>query len=122
MPSNIDGVISVAATDENGRKASFSNINTKLGRPIAAPGVNIMSLEPGGSYGLKSGTSMATPLVAGLLGVMRSLNPSITADDAYRILHETGQSGADVDRTGRIIHAADAIQQVSVRPIPAATD
>ncbi len=122
MPSNIDGVISVAAIDQAGRKASFSNINTKLSRPIAAPGVNIMSLEPGGEYGLKSGTSMATPLVAGLIGVMRSLNPEVTAEDAYRILHETGSDGADVDRTGRIIQAADALQRVSVRPIPAAAE
>ncbi len=119
MPSNIDGVISVAAVDEQGRKASFSNINTKLSRPIAAPGVNILSLEPGGKYGLKSGTSMATPLVAGLIGVMRSLNPSVTAEEAYRILRETGTNGPDAGRTGRIIRADAAIQQVAVRPIPA---
>jgi thermitase len=119
MPSNIAGVISVAAVDQNGKKASFSNINTKLSRPIAAPGVNIMSLEPGGKYGLKSGTSMATPLVAGLIGVMRSLNPDVTAEDVYRILNDTGFDGPDASKTGRIIQADEAIQRVAVRPIPA---
>ena len=111
MPSNIDGVISVAAVDERLRKASFSNTNMDLSRPIAAPGVNIMSLEPAGRYGSKSGTSMATPLVAGLIGTMRALNPSITADETYQILHSTGTVGRSVNQTGRVINAAAALQQ-----------
>jgi len=118
MPSNIPGVIAVAAVDEQGNKARFSNINTGLSRPIAAPGVNILSLEPGGTYGLKSGTSMATPLVAGLIGVMRSLYPELTAEEAYDILHGTGAEGPDAAQTGRIIQAHEALQQVAVRPIP----
>ncbi len=111
MPSNIEGVISVAAVDERLKKASFSNTNTDLSRPIAAPGVNIMSLEPAGKYGSKSGTSMATPLVAGLLGTMRALNPSITADEAYSILYDTGSEGGSLKQTGRVINSAKAIQQ-----------
>lgn len=113
MPSNIEGVISVAAVDERLRKASFSNTNTSLSRPIAAPGVNIMSLEPAGNYGSKSGTSMATPLVAGLLGVMRAINPSLTADDAYDILVSTGSDGASLKQTGRVINSHAAIQSVN---------
>jgi thermitase len=118
MPSNIPGVIAVAAVDEQGRKASFSNINTRLSRPIASPGVNILSLEPGGRYGLKSGTSMATPLVAGLIGVMRSLNPEVTAEEAWEILRDTGTEGPDVSSTGRTIQADEALMRVAVRPIP----
>lgn len=116
MPSNIDGVISVAAVDERLRKASFSNTNTSLSRPIAAPGVNIMSLEPSGQYGSKSGTSMATPLVAGLLGVMRAIDPSVTADDAYDILVSTGSDGASLKQTGRVINSYAAIQSLSPAP------
>jgi thermitase len=112
MPSNIDGVISVAAVDQQLRKAAFSNINTKLNRPIAAPGVNILSLEPGGRYGQKSGTSMATPLVAGLIGVMRALNPNVTADQAYEILRDTGVDGQDVAKTGKVVQASHALSQV----------
>ncbi len=112
MPSNIDGVISVAAVDERLQKASFSNTNTSLSRPIAAPGVNIMSLEPAGKYGSKSGTSMATPLVAGLLGVMRAIDPSVTADDAYDILYSTGSEGSSLKQTGRVINTNAAIQSV----------
>lgn len=118
MPSNLPGVISVAAVDQQGRKATFSNSNASLTRPIAAPGVNILSLEQGSRYGLKSGTSMATPLVAGLLGVMRSLKPDVTAEEAWNILHDTGTSGADAARIGRTIQADEALLRVVSRPIP----
>ena len=110
IPSNIDGVIAVAAVDENNRKASFSNTNTSLSRPIAAPGVNILSLEPNGKYGKKSGTSMATPLVSGLIGVMRAINPELTAEQVYTILEETGRSGPDAAKVGSTIQADAAVR------------
>lgn len=68
-----------------------------------------MSLVPDGGYGAKSGTSMATPLVAGLIGVMRSLNPSLTADEAYRLLVDTGQEVEDSHMVGRIVNAHAAL-------------
>ena len=110
MPSNIEGVISVAAVGPGLKKAPFSNRNGKLKRPIAAPGVNILSLEPGGKYGKKSGTSMATPMVAGLIGVMRAINPEITAETAYETINETGVEGVDALKTGRTIHPARALE------------
>ena len=113
MPSNIDGVIAVAAVDAQGRKASFSNTNTSLKQPIAAPGVDVLSLVPGNEYAPKSGTSMATPVVSGLLGVMRALDPDLPAADAYRILHDTGETTADVDKVGRLINAHAALEAVA---------
>ncbi len=110
IPSNIDGVIAVSAVDEKNRKASFSNTNMSLARPIAAPGVNIMSLEPNGKYGKKSGTSMATPLVAGLVGVMRAINPELTAEQIYKILEGTGKAGVDSKRVGNTIQSDAAIR------------
>ncbi len=110
MPSNIEGVITVAATDQDGNKAKFSNTNTSLTRPIAAPGVDIMSLVPNQEYGAKSGTSMATPVVSGLLGIMRAVNPEITANEAYAILHDTGVTVDDTPRIGRLINALDAVK------------
>ncbi|MFK7846281.1 MAG: S8 family serine peptidase [Rhodothermales bacterium] len=111
MPSNIEGVITVSATDQNNNKAKFSNTNMSLTRPIAAPGVDIVSLIPGQDYGPKSGTSMATPVVSGLLGIMRAVNPDITAEEAYRILHETGETLSDSKKVGRLINARDAVKE-----------
>lgn len=112
FPSNIDGVLAVAAVDENLRKARFSNTNTRLARPLAAPGVNILSLTPKNGYEHKSGTSMATPMVAGLLGVMRAIHPNLTAEEAYTILHETGTVVEDTERVGRVINAEAALKAV----------
>ncbi len=120
MPSNIEGVITVSATDAQGRKASFSNTNMSLARPIAAPGVDIVSLVPGNDYQPKSGTSMATPLVSGLIGVMRSLDPDLTADAAYAILKETGTKLSDSNKVGLQINAEAAIATVlSDQPVVA---
>ena len=112
MPSNVEGVISVSAVDQNGNKAKFSNTNTSLTRPIAAPGVDVISLIPGNDYGPKSGTSMATPVVSGLLGIMRSLHPALSASQAYAILNETGVTLNDSDKVGRMINADAAINAV----------
>ena len=113
MPSNLPGVIAVAAVDRDLHKASFSNTNTNLSRPIAAPGVDILSLKPGGSYVNLSGTSMSTPLVAGLAGVLLALNPDLSADQIYQILVETGTQARDVTLTGRVINAEAAIKAVA---------
>lgn len=89
-PANIPGVISVAATDAEGKPASFTNQNAGLGAALSAPGVDMLSLKAGGGYVSMSGTSMATPYVAGLFGVMRALNPKITAQEAYRAVVTNG--------------------------------
>ena len=109
-PSNIDGVIAVAAVDQKLEKAGFSNTIGTLSRPLAAPGVDILSSYIDGEYKLLSGTSMATPMVAGVLGVMRSVRPHLTADDAYGILHQTGTVVEATPHTGRIINAEAAIR------------
>jgi thermitase len=113
MPSNIEGVIVVAAVDQQLAKARFSNTNTSLQRPIAAPGVDILSLKPGGTYVPMSGTSMATPMVAGLIGVMRALQPDLSAEQAWQTLHDTGTTTPATNQVGRVINAAAALQHPS---------
>ncbi len=112
MPSNVAGVITVAAVDEHLAKARFSNTNTSLPRPIAAPGVNILSLRPNDGYVSLSGTSMSTPMVSGLIGVMRALDPDLSAEAIYDILHETGATLTASDRVGRMIDAEAALRAV----------
>jgi thermitase len=76
-PAGYAEVVSVAATDQNDAKASFSNTNADV--EVAAPGVNILSTIPGGQYEQMSGTSMATPHASGVTGVLWQLNPTATA-------------------------------------------
>lgn len=111
-PANVEGVICVAAIDENFNKAYFSNTNTSLKMPIAAPGVNILSSVPNGQYVQMNGTSMATPIVAGLVGILRSLKPTLTTAEAYKILKETGLDSADASKAGRTIQPLAAIEQL----------
>lgn len=112
-PANLKGVIVVSALDRSGRKADFSNTVGKMAYPIAAPGVDIESLRPGGGYVPMSGTSMATPYVAGVVGVMRALRPELTTKEAFEILHETGQVVSDSPLTGRLVNVEGALRAVS---------
>ncbi|WP_175909528.1 S8 family peptidase [Burkholderia sp. BCC1640] len=83
QPANCRGVITVAATDATGRRASFSNFGSDVA--LSAPGVNILSTANSGTttpgtdtYGTASGTSLATPQVTGIVGLMLSVNGNLT--------------------------------------------
>jgi thermitase len=124
-------VISVAATDNRDRLASFSNfgVNTV---DLAAPGVSILSTLPGNTYGTYSGTSMATPHVTGVAALIKSQNP--TADDGAikaQILQFAEKKTSlknKVATSGRLNAYAALTQQVApdttdprianVRPVP----
>ncbi|NNM29982.1 MAG: S8 family serine peptidase, partial [Akkermansiaceae bacterium] len=69
-----DNIIAVAATDRDDSKASFSNWGL-TSVDIGAPGVSIRSTVLDDGYGSKSGTSMATPHVAGAAALVLSLGP-----------------------------------------------
>lgn len=112
VPSNVDGVIAVGAVDEQLVKAGFSNTTEGLSRRISAPGVNILSLKPNGGYVLLSGTSMATPMVSGLIAVMLSLNPDLTDASVFAILRESGRTTPASAGIGEMIDAEGAIKRV----------
>ncbi len=111
-PANVTGVIAVSAIGANQKKAPFSNTVGDLNFGIAAPGVKILSTYPNPSYKELNGTSMATPMVAGLVGLLKAFRPELTTKEVYQILFESGKSLTDGKSTGRLIQAADALEMV----------
>lgn len=87
-PANygVSNIISIAATSASDSMASFSNYG-KQTVDIASPGVSILSTLPGNSYAYSSGTSMATPIVAGIVALMeREAGKPINGYQAAQIL------------------------------------
>ncbi len=75
-----DNIISVAAINNRGEMAYFSNYGARTVH-VAAPGVNIYSTSKGTGYETLSGTSMATPHVSGLAALLMAQSPSMTYKD-----------------------------------------
>jgi thermitase len=101
-PAYWGSCLSVVAADSNGNKASFSNYGIRA--DVSAPGVGILSTLPTYStylsnhgykpnYDALSGTSMATPMVAGIAGLVRSRNPNLTATQTKGIIIATAGDG-----------------------------
>jgi subtilisin family serine protease len=81
---NEDSIISVAASDAQDLRAGFSNYGA-TSVDLAAPGVSILSTF-GGGYGFLSGTSMATPHVAGVAALLFARNPGLTPIGAKQLI------------------------------------
>ena len=83
-PAAYDDVVAVASTTSGDAKSSFSQYGTWVS--ISAPGSSILSTNEGTSYQVTQGTSMASPMVAGLVGLMISHAPSATPQQVVNCL------------------------------------
>lgn len=95
MKAKVNNAIFVAATDRNDNIASFSNFGKTT--TIAAPGVDILSTIPGDNYEFFSGTSMATPHVAGAIAVMRAMYPQWNAKQILAKVENSSQPLVSLD-------------------------
>lgn len=111
-PVNANGIIGVSAIDNNLQRAQFSNRVNKIKMAVAAPGVSIYSTKPNNNYAAHNGTSMATPQVSGLLGLMKSIRPNLTAKEAYQILNDTGKTTKNPAETGQLIQPYQAVARL----------
>jgi subtilisin family serine protease len=74
IPTELPGVLTVASTTQAGTRSGFSNFGlNKI--DVAAPGSSILSTLPNNRYGVSSGTSMASPHVAGVAALIKSSRP-----------------------------------------------
>ncbi|HYG16198.1 MAG TPA: S8 family serine peptidase, partial [Bacteroidia bacterium] len=116
-PAAFAGVIAVASTESNDTKSGFSNYGSWV--DVCAPGASINSTLSPNTYGVQSGTSMAAPIVAGLLGLMKSLNPNLTNAQLEQCLLDNTDdiSALNAAYAGRIgrgrINAQKAMQCVA---------
>ena len=112
---NAPNVVAVAATDQNDNLALFSHYGLSSVQ-IGAPGVSILSTTPNNTFGFKSGTSMATPHVAGAAALLLAQNPSLTVQQLKDLLLFNGDvTSALVDKTvtGRRLNVSNSLQALA---------
>jgi len=90
-PARLDNCLAVGSTDQNDLLSSFSNFGPEL--DVTAPGTEIISTDrgtsPTGNYVERSGTSMASPHVAGLAALIKSFAPGLSNDSIAEIIIAT---------------------------------
>ena len=98
-PAKYSSVVAVAATDSSDKRASWSSTGPAV--ELSAPGVSIRSTKAGGGYVVYSGTSMASPHVAGVAALLVGTGASLTNAEIRDILASTAQ---DLGAAGRDPH------------------
>ncbi len=102
-PADADSIITVGATDAWGEVALFSSVGpTADGRikpEVAAPGIAVYSASPGGpeAYTTASGTSFATPLIAGCVALLLEAHPHWRPDQVREALMKTASQADSPD-------------------------
>ncbi len=114
FPARLDHTVAVAAVDDFGRIATFSNWGSSV--DIAAPGIAILSLSPGNTYVERSGTSMSTAHVSGAAALVLARWPHLNPEQLRSaLMHEAldiGSPGWDT-RTGAGLLQASAASSSS---------
>lgn len=120
-PASYDGVISVASTTQSDQKSDFSNFGSKV--DVTAPGSSIYSTVPNNKYMYMDGTSMASPVAAGVAALIKMKFPQYTP---YQIGEQLKATTDNIDKinpsyvgfigTGRV-NAFKAVTSTDVKSI-----
>ncbi len=124
-PAAGDSIVVVSATTSSDQMASFSSYGSAV--TVSAPGVGIMTTSRGSAYGSWNGTSFSAPAVAGVIALMFSANPSLSANQVQGQLTSTavdlGAAGRDtyfghgrVNAQAAVLAAAGAAAADTQRP------
>ena len=104
--------LAVSATASDDSRATYSNFGTYV--DIAAPGNSIQTTKVGATYGTASGTSLASPVAAGVAALIFGANPGLSAAAAESILRQSaddlGTSGEDATYGSGRINARRAVE------------
>ena len=115
--------IKVAAVDRQNRKTDFSNFGNFPSRNIyeatvSAPGAKVYGELPGGGSTLVDGTSFSAPIVTGAVGLMKSLDISLTTPEIVDILRSTGILTGVNSTIGPVVQIGPALEKVIDRFLP----
>ena len=119
VPAKYSGVIAVSGANTSGEfDSSYSNYGASVS--IMAPGTAILGTIPTQSYGTKKGTSMATPMVSGILGLLKSYAPAATRTQLYNAITSSatdkGTAGRDPQTGYGLVNAYRALQRLDATP------
>jgi thermitase len=122
--ANFENTITVAASDLSDGKPSWSNFGKRT-VDLAAPGLTIMSTLPGNKYDNLSGTSMATPLVSGMVAFLLAQDSSLTGAEVRSLLQTTGAKVSIETACDCRVDALAAVESLKAKKayfVPAAQD
>lgn len=107
FPASYDRVIAVGSSTQTG----FRNVTSSYGDDVDvfAPGLNYYSTEFGNTYGRRSGTSMASPVVAGVVALMLDIYPELTVEQVKYLLRTTSLTVPDNLQDIRLMDAEAAL-------------
>jgi subtilisin family serine protease len=120
-PATIPGVISVAGLDRNGDPSQdFSTSGFSIG--VTAPAEDLIGAYPGGEYRMWSGTSGATPIVSGMVALIRSMYPELDAANVVNRVISSATRDGFVGYSTSFGHGVIDANQALFAQIPEVTD
>jgi len=117
-PAANNNTIAVGATDRLDQLANFSSTGAAI--DVVAPGLNILTTQPGNTYVVRSGTSLSAPFVTGLAALILSRNTNLSAEQVRTLIRSTakdlGPPGIDNRFGAGLVDAGTLVNRISTFP------